>query len=61
MFINRDTNLKHANITTIYRENYDRKYLQKLLKMTSLKAWVQRPRGLIKSGRKRKCFKERVP
>jgi hypothetical protein len=32
MFITEDTEVKHANITTIYRVNKNRKYLQKLLK-----------------------------
>jgi len=39
------------NIITIYNEHKNRKYLQKLKKMSILKAWVQRPSGLIKRGR----------
>ena len=39
---------KCTNITTIYNKYLNIKYLQKLLKMPSKKAWVQRPSGLIK-------------
>ncbi len=45
------TNVKHTNITTIYRDNYN-KVIAKVIKMSSLKAWVQKPSGLIKRGKK---------
>jgi hypothetical protein len=49
-----NTKVKHTIITTICNENLNRKYLQKLLKIPSCKAWAKRPNGLIKGGRKRK-------
>ena len=52
---------KYRNIATIFKSNYNRNSLQKIILMPSLKAWLRRPIGLIKSGRNRKCFKERVP
>jgi hypothetical protein len=36
------------NITIIYTDYWNNKYLQKLLKMPIWKAWVERPSGLIK-------------
>jgi hypothetical protein len=55
-FITKDTKVKRTNITTIYRANENRKVIIKSFKMPSWKAWVQRPVGLIKIGRKRKSF-----
>ncbi len=40
----------------IYNEYQNSKFLQKLLKMASWNAWVQRPIGLIKREKKRKGF-----
>jgi hypothetical protein len=50
--ITQDTNVKHTNSTTIYNEYLKRNYLQKLLKHSKWKAWVQTPSGLIKRGQK---------
>ncbi len=51
-FITVDKKVKHSKIKTIYRDNYIEKFLQKLSKMPSWKAWMQRPVGLIKRGRR---------
>jgi hypothetical protein len=48
-----DLNAKVTSITTLYNEHENRNYLEKLLIMPSWKAWVQRPCGLIKRGRKK--------
>jgi hypothetical protein len=56
-FITVGKEVKHSKITTIFRDNYTEKYLQKLSKMPSWKAWVQRPVGLIKIGETYKHFR----
>ena len=60
-FIIPDTKAKHTNITTNYRDNQNRKVFTKVIKMPSLKVWVQIPGGQIKRSGKRKRFKEGVP
>jgi hypothetical protein len=47
---------KHPNITTIYNDDLNTNYLQKVFEMPSLKAWVKRPSGQIKRGEKHKRF-----
>ncbi len=51
-----DTRAKHTNTPTLYSDNQDRKVFTKMTKMPSWKGWAQRPIGIIKSGRQRKCL-----
>ncbi len=55
MLITEDTKPKHTNITTIYRDQLNRKVFTKVIKTLSGKAWVQRPGGLIESERMHNC------
>jgi hypothetical protein len=55
-----DLNVKQADIATFYNAYKNRRYLQKILKMTSWMAWMQRPSGLIQRGRKHKRLKLRL-
>jgi hypothetical protein len=47
-FITEEYFTKHTPITTIYNEYQNIELLKNVLKMTSWKAWVKRPIGLIK-------------
>ncbi len=55
-FITEDTKVKHTNITTIYKRQLKQSVFTKVIKKSSWKALVQRPKGLIESGGKRKHF-----
>ncbi len=49
----------YVEIDHVFKSKYrihNRKYLQKLLKIPNWMAWVRRPSGLVKRGRKCKRF-----
>jgi hypothetical protein len=47
-FTTKDYFIKHANITTIYKDNQNREYIQKLLKCRAGLAQIKKPSSLIK-------------